>query len=152
MAKIYTRYGIIITIILIAYFLISKLVGLHHYPVFSALNGVVFGAGIILAMKKYKEGKSRFKYQKGFQVGIFTGGLATILFAIFMAIYMYQIDSEFSQNILDTWELNYESGTAMILLSLVLMGFSTSLVLTLAFMQLLKDSWNTPEGKRNSLK
>jgi len=150
MVKIYTRYGIVITVLLIAYFLISKLVGLHHYPVFSALNGVIFGAGILLAMKKYKATHTRFKYQKGFQTGLFTGILATVLFAAFMAVYMYQIDSEFSQNIIDTWNLNYDSGTAMILASLVLMGFSTSLVLTLAFMQLLKESWNTPDGKRNT--
>ena len=51
MIKIYTKYGIITAILLIAYFLISKLVGLHEYPVFSALNGVIFGVGILWAMK-----------------------------------------------------------------------------------------------------
>ncbi|MFC7356412.1 DUF4199 domain-containing protein [Jejudonia soesokkakensis] len=151
MSKVYIRYGIVITVVLIAYFLLSKLVGLHHYPVFSALNGVIFGAGILMAMKKYKDHHRKFKYQKGFQVGLFTGGIATILFTVFMAVYMYQIDSEFSQSIIDSWKLNYESGTAMILASLVLMGFSTTLVLTLAFMQLLKESWNTPEGKKHEL-
>lgn len=149
MSKVYIRYGIVITVVLIAYFLLSKLVGLHNYPVFSALNGVIFGAGILMAMKKYKSQHHRFKYQKGFQTGLFTGGIATILFAVFMAVYMYQIDSEFSQNIIDSWRLNYESGTAMILASLVLMGFSTTLVLSLAFMQLLKESWNTSDSKKN---
>lgn len=145
MAKLYTRYGIIIAIVLIAYFLLLKLIGLHQYPVFSAANGVIFGAGILMAMKQYKASKSKFKYQKGFQLGFFTGGLATILFVIFMAVYMYQLDTEFSYNILDSWRLNYESGTFMILISLFIMGLATSLVLTLAFMQLLKQSWNTSQ-------
>jgi magnesium-transporting ATPase (P-type) len=148
MSKVYIRYGIAITVLLIVYFLLSKLVGLHHYPVFSSLNGVIFGAGILMAMKKYKSQHSRFKYEKGFQVGLFTGAIATIFFAVFMAVYMYQIDSEFSNNIIDSWKLNYESGTAMILASLVLMGFSTTFVLTLAFMQLLKESWNTKDSNR----
>lgn len=152
MSKIYTRYGILIAVVLIAYFLLSKLIGLHHYPVFSAANGVVFGVGILLAMKKYKGDKNNFKYQKGFQLGIFTGGLATLLFTIFMALYMYMVDTEFAKNILDSWGWNYETGTLMILMSLVVMGFATSMVLTLAFMQLLKSSWNTPDGKRNTLK
>jgi hypothetical protein len=146
MVKLYTRYGIIIAIILIAYFLLLKLIGLHQYPVFSAANGVIFGVGILLALKKYKASKSKFKYQKGFQLGLFTGGLATMLFVFFMAVYMYQLDTEFSQNILDSWQLNYESGTFMILISLFIMGLATSMVLTLAFMQLLKQSWNTTKA------
>ncbi|MGB0788846.1 MAG: DUF4199 domain-containing protein, partial [Marinirhabdus sp.] len=80
-----------------------------------------------------------------------TGAVATMVFVAFMAVYMYHLDTEFSNNILDSWHLNYESGTLMILLSLVLMGLSTSLVLTLAFMQLLKDSWNTPNKGRDTL-
>jgi len=146
MAKMYTRYGIIIAIILIAYFLLLKLLGLHQYPVLSAANGVIFGVGILMALKQYKSSESSFKYQNGFQLGIFTGGLATIIFVIFMAVYMYQLDAEFSQNILDSWQLNYESGTFIILISLFIMGLTTSLVLTLAFMQLLKQSWNTTKA------
>jgi uncharacterized membrane protein len=152
MIKIYTKYGIITAILLIAYFLISKLIGLHEYPVFSALNGVIFGVGILWAMKKYKGETARFKYQKGFQTGLFTGGIATVLFAIFMAIYIFMIDTQFANSVLDSYGLNYNKGSLIMIISLVIMGFSTSLVLSLAFMQLLKQSWNTPEGKRNTMK
>jgi hypothetical protein len=151
MSKIYFKYGVLIAIGLIIYFVLTKVLGLHKYPVLSAANGVFYGAGILMALKKYKTGKNRFKYQKGFQVGFMTGAIATFVFVIFMAINMYQIDTEFAQSILDSWNWNYDSGTFIILISLVLMGLSTSVVLTLAFMQLLKDSWNTPDGKRNTL-
>lgn len=152
MFKIYVRYGVIISVLLIIYFLLLKLIGLHEYPVLSAFNGIIFGIGIFMAMKKYKSTKSRFKYQKGFKLGIFTGGIATILFTGFMALYIYQIDSEFANQILDGWNIDFNSGKLVMLISLVFMGFSTTFVLTLAYMQLLKDSWNTPEGKRNTLK
>ena len=74
MGKYYTKYGVGIAVTMIAYFLLTKLVGLHHYPVLSALNGLFIGAGIFFALKKYKANSERFKYQDGFQLGLFTGG------------------------------------------------------------------------------
>jgi hypothetical protein len=152
MSKIYIRYGIFMAVFLIGYFLLLKLFGLHQYPVFSAANALVFGAGVLMAIKKYKADSTNFKYEKGFQVGFMSGAFATIIFAVFMAVYMYQIDTEFAVRILESWGQQYDLGTFMLLITIVIMGISTSLVLTLAYMQLLKDSWNTPEGKRNTLK
>lgn len=151
MFKVYSRYGIWIAVVLIAYFLLLKLVGLHQYPVLSAVNGLIYGAGLYMAMKKYSLRKNKFKYEKGFEVGLLAGGIASIIFTVFMAIYMYQIDAEFATNIMDAWNLEYDMGTLMLLMSLLIMGFATSLVLTLAFMQLLKNSWNTQDGNRNTL-
>lgn len=151
MSKIYIRYGLITAVILIVYFLLLKLMGLHDQPIYSVLNGVIFALGIYMAMKAYKDKKSRFKYQKGFQLGLYTGGFATIIFTVFMAIFIYQIDSVFANKIVEGWSMDMNSGKLLILVSIVFMGFSTSLVLTLAFMQLLKDSWNSAEGKRNTM-
>ena len=152
MFKVYSRYGIWIAIVLIAYFLLLKLIGLHQYPVLSAVNGIIFGIGIYMALKKYASRKDKFQYEKGFEVGLLSGGIASIIFTIFMAIYMYQIDTEFAANIMEVWNLEYDMGTLMLVLSILIMGFSTSLVLTLTFMQLLKNSWNTQDGNRNTLK
>lgn len=137
-----TKYGVGSAIVLIAYFLLTKLIGLHQYPVLSALNGVIIGGGIFFALKSFKSCSKTFKYQDGFQLGLFTGGLATILFSIFMAIYIFQVDSQFAQAILDSWNANYNKGSLILIISLVIMGFSTTFILTLAFMQLLKESWN----------
>lgn len=151
MFKVYSRYGIWIAVILIAYFLLLKLVGLHQYPVLSSVNGLIFGFGIYLAMKSYASRKDKFKYEKGFQVGLFSGGIASIIFTVFMAIYMYQIDAEFSDAIMERWNVEYDMGTLMLLITILIMGFATTLVLTLSFMQLLKKSWNTQDGNRNTL-
>ena len=142
MKKYYMKYGLGIAGALIAFFLLTKLVGLHQYPILSALNGVIFGAGIFYALRDYKSSSDRFKYQDGFQVGLFVGGLATVIFTAFMAIYIHQIDTEFAQAILDSWGLNFNKGALILILSLFIMGLSTTFVLTLAFMQLLKESWN----------
>lgn len=151
MFKVYSRYGIWIAVILIAYFLILKLIGLHQYPVLSSVNGLVFGLGIYLALKNYGSREASFKYDKGFEVGLLSGGIATILFTIFMAVYMYQIDTEFAAAIMEKWSLEYDMGTFMLVLSILIMGFATTVILTLTFMQLLKNSWNTKDGNRNTL-
>ena len=142
MGKYYTKYGIGIAIAMIAYLLLTKLMGLHQYPMLSALNGVIIGAGIFFSLRSYKSDSESFEYQDGFQLGLFTGGLATILFSVFMAVYIFQIDTQFAEAVLDTWNLNFNKGALILIMSLVIMGFSTSFILTLAFMQLLKESWN----------
>lgn len=151
MNKIYTRYGLWIAVILVAYFLLLKLVGLHQYPVLSAVNGLIYGAGLYMAIKKYNSQEGDLKYEEGFEVGLLSGGIASVIFTIFMAIYMYQIDTEFAASIMKTWNLEYDLGTLMILISILIMGFATTLILTLSFMQLLKRSWNTRDGNRNTL-
>lgn len=151
MFKVYSRFGIWIAVILIAYFLVLKLIGLHQYPVLSCVNGLIYGVGLYMAIKNYNAKKDKFKYEKSFEVGLLTGGIATILFTGFMAVFMYQIDTEFAANIMEAWSLEYDMGTLMLVLSILIMGFSTTVVLTLAFMQLLKKSWNTQDGNRNIL-
>jgi hypothetical protein len=142
MGKYTIKFGIRIAAIMIVYFLLTKLVGLHEYPVLSALNGLFIGGGIFFALKKYKASASSFKYQDGFQLGLSVGGLATIIFSVFMALYIFQIDAQFAEAALKSSGLNHNKGSLILIISLVIMGFSTSFVLTLAFMQLLKESWN----------
>lgn len=151
MIKTYSRYGIWIAIGLIAYFLILKMIGLHQYPMFSIANGFIYGFGLYKAMRSYRNSESDFQYEKGFMVGLVSGGIATAIFTAFMAVYIFQIDMEFTANILESWSLSYDLGASSILWSIVIMGVSTTLILTLTFMQLLKKSWNSPERKHNPM-
>ncbi len=140
MGKIYLKNGIGIAGLMIAYFLILKLVGLHKYPIFSAANGLIIGAGIYYTLINYKRKVKEFKYEVGFQLGIITGSIASFLFVLFMAIYVFYIDKEFTLLILDAWNLNFDNGAQILLFTLLVMSFSTVVILTLTFMQLLKES------------
>jgi hypothetical protein len=136
------KYGVSIAVIMIAYFWILKLIGLHQYPVFSAMNGVFIGGGIFYAMRDFKRKSKVFEYSAGFKFGLLTGVVATIVFGVFMAVYIFQIDTVWAHSILDSWGLNYNKGGLALIISLFIMGFATTFVLTLSFMQLLKESWN----------
>lgn len=149
MLKIYFRYGFWITIALIMYFLIFRMLGLHDNILLSTPNGIIFGVGIFLALKHLKASDPEIDYGKGFVTGFLSGAVASILFAIFMAIYMYQIDTDFAHQIMQKWNMGDNLNTAMLVMSLVILGIATSLILTLTFMQLLKTSWNIGTMKKS---
>lgn len=144
------RYGLLIAAALIIYFLLLSLLGLHTYPIYSLFNGVITGAGIYLCIKNYQTYKGmKFKYQKGFMAGIISGFLATFIFTLFFGIYATNFDPNFITEILEGWQNDNNTNIAMLLFVVATMGFATSLVLTLAFMQLFKSSWNTRQAKKD---
>lgn len=147
MTKHYLKYGLLITVLLIVYFLILRVFNLHTLTVLSAFNAVIFGLGIFYSIKTYKISHKNFKYEKGFQAGLLSGAFASILFGIVMAIYMYHIDPGFPAQIMNDWNLEMNNATFILIISVLIMGLATSFVLTLAFMQLLKESWNSGHNK-----
>ncbi len=154
MKKISTpiKYGVAIAIALIAYFLILSIFGAHKKPAFSLFNGVIMAFGMYESIKHYRAEKgSKFKYQKGFMSGLLTGFNATIIFTIFFAIYSTELNPDFLDELLTMWRSDYDTGVGIILFVVAVMGFATSFVLTLAYMQLFKDSWNTIDGNKHTL-
>lgn len=140
-------YGIYIAVGLIAYFLLLSLVGVQTNPVFSLGNGFIVAFGLYKAMKDYKlEKGTSFEYQKGFMAGLFTGFNAVLLFTIFFAIYVTHINSNFLPEMLANWSSHYHVGVGLVVFVAAVMGFATVFVLTLSFMQLFKDSWNTKKN------
>jgi len=150
--KVPIKYGIAISAGLIAYFLVLSLFDAHKNPFFSLFNGVIMAFGMYEAIKNYRlESGTKFKYQKGFMVGLFTGFNATMIFTIFFGIYSTELNPNFLNELLTMWRSDYDTSVGIILFVVAIMGFATSFVLTLAFMQLFKDSWNTTEGKKHTL-
>lgn len=144
------KYGTYIAIGLIAYFLILALIGLQTNPIFSLGNGVIVAIGLYYAMKNYKIEKAEtFEYQKGFMTGLLTGFNATLIFTVFFAIYVTNIHTSFLPEMLANWSSHYHVGVGIVVFVAAIMGFATTFVLTLSFMQLFKESWN-PSKKYNS--
>jgi len=150
--KIPIKYGVAISAGLIAYFLLLSIFDGHKNPFFSLFNGVIMGFGMYEAIKHYRlEKGSKFKYQKGFMTGLLTGFNATIIFTIFFGIYSTEINPNFFNELLSMWRSDYDTSVGIILFVVAVMGFATTFVLTLAFMQLFKDSWNTKDAQKHTL-
>ena len=137
------RYGIVISGFLIAFFLILSLFGLHTNPAFSLFNGVITAFGIYKAIKTYKlkEG-SKFNYTNGFTTGIISGFVATFIFTLFFTFYATEINTDFLIELLEVFKGDYHVSIGLVAFTVAIMGFATTVVLTLAFMQLFKGSRN----------
>ncbi len=133
------RFGIATSGSLIAYFLILALFDLHTNVFFSLFNGVITGFGIYEAIKYFRlSEKYEFNYGKGFTAGIVTGFLATILFTLFFTLYSTELNPEFLEQLSAKWFKDSGDFKAIVFFTVAIMGFATSLVLTLSFMQLFK--------------
>lgn len=145
-------FGIIISLGLIIYFLILSIFGLHVNPIYSLFNPVIVGVGMFAAISYYKNKKGKkYKYQKGFMAGLKAGFIATIIFTIFFGVYATELNPDYLDRLLEMWDSDWYVNIGMVVFTVALMGFATCVVLTLAFMQILKDSWNTKDGNKHTL-
>ena len=137
------RFGIVTSACLMAYFLILSLMGKHTNVFFSLFNGVITGFGIYETIKytKLREGKG-FSYGRGFMAGITTGFIATLLFTAFFAFYATELSGTFLNELSEVWAKDYSNFEGIVFFTVAIMGFATTLVLTLSFMQLFKTSNN----------
>lgn len=147
-AKVSVKYGLITVILLIAYFLILKVIGLHNNPWFRMFNGLFVAFGIYASIKNYKLISGiTFTYINGFKTGLLTGFLSTFIFALFLGIYMFHLDVEFMNNLLKDWFQDYNHGGGILIFIIIIEGMASTTVLTLTFMQIFKNSKNLPQNK-----
>ena len=138
---LYVKYGLLIGVALIAYFLLIRLIGLHDNHWLRVLNGVIVAYGIYAVIKKKKSiEKDGFEYFSGFGTGILTGAIATFVFVVFMGGYLFHIDPLFAELLMGY--LAGAGGPEILLLILAIEGVSSSVILSLTFMQKFKVSRN----------
>ncbi|SIP95950.1 DUF4199 domain-containing protein [Maribacter ulvicola] len=138
------RFGVAASGCLIAYFLILSLLQLHVNVFYSLFNAVITGFAIYEAIKYYKlEKGTAFAYSGGFMAGLITGGVATLIFTLFFAVYSTELQPGFLEELSTKWANTYRSFEAIVFLVVAVMGFTSTLVLTLTFMQLFKTSNTT---------
>lgn len=144
------RFGIATSGSLIAYFLILSLFELHTNVFYSLFNGVITGFGIYEAIKYLRiENRDTFNYGRGFSAGVVTGFVATLIFTFFFAFYATEINLDFLPQLSEQWFKNNNQEVGIVFFTVAIMGFATSIVLTLAFMQLFKSSNNLKKRDTN---
>ena len=142
------RYGLVISAVLIAYFLVLALFNKHTNPAFSFFNAVITGFGIYDAIRLYKlEQGEAFSYTSGFTTGIITGFMATAIFTIFFLFYATEINADFLPELLKVIHGGFEVNIGIVTFVVAIMGLATTVVATLTIMQLFKKSRNIPQNK-----
>ena len=140
------RFGLVTSAVLIAYFLVLAIVDKHTNPAFSFVNAIITGLGIYEAIRLSKlENPSGFSYGEGFKTGVITGFVATLVFTVFFLFYATEVNTEFLPELLQTIKGGFNADIGMVVFVVAVMGLATSVVSSLAIMQLLKNTRNIPQ-------
>lgn len=144
-------YGIFTAGGLIAYFLLLLLFGLHVNPAYSIFNLVILGVGLYLVVNKYKKVKGdKFKFQKGIMTGLMTGFIATAIFTAFFAVYASELNPDYINELITMWDTDWLVDVGMVIVTVALMGIASTAVISFAFVQLIKPTHNTEEGRKHT--
>ncbi|MFV9549781.1 DUF4199 domain-containing protein [Algibacter sp. PT7-4] len=141
------RFGLVTSAVLIAYFLVLALVDKHTNPAFSFVNAIITSFGIYEAVRLSKlENPSKFSYGEGFKTGIITGFVATIIFTVFFLFYATEINVMFLAELLQRIKGGFNAHIGMVTFVVAIMGLATTVVSSLAVMQLFKKTGNISQN------
>jgi len=148
--RIPENYGVRIAIGLISFFIVMRLLDLAHHVELRLINLVILTVGIYLGLKKFKlTHTDRLNYFRGLIMGVATGGIASLLFGIFLFIYM-QADSSFMKSIIDNEPMGRYLNPYMSAFIVVLEGFFSGLLVTFVLLNwVATDEVNTPLDKKS---
>ncbi|MEP2668166.1 MAG: DUF4199 domain-containing protein [Cyclobacteriaceae bacterium] len=99
--RIPESYGLRIAAGLIGFFLIMKLVGLSHVVELRLLNLFILTGGVYMALKRFKHThEDRLNYFRGLVTGVATAAVGSLVFALFLFLYM-KLDTSMMQFIIE---------------------------------------------------
>lgn len=146
-SKISLNYGVRIALGLITYFFIMRFFGLLEVYWLRLFNGVIMAGGIYGLIRYCKKNSKEFGTFEAFAAGIRAGTTATLIFVVFMFLYMFLIDPSFSNRMVEIVGWETTNPIRIILFTILIEGMCSSLVLSLAFIQLFKTSNNILENQ-----
>jgi len=99
--RIPESYGLRIAAGLIGFFLIMKLIGLSHVVELRLLNLFILTGGVYMALKRFKHThEDRLNYFRGLVTGVATAAVGSLVFALFLFLYM-KLDTSMMQFIIE---------------------------------------------------
>lgn len=146
--RIPENYGIKIAAGLIAYFLVMKFIGLGHHVELRLLNLAILVAGIFFGLKKFKESHAdHLNYFRALVTGVAIGSVGSLLFALFLFIYM-QLDSGMMQSIVENEPMGRYLNPYIAAFIVALEGVFSGLLVTFVLINWVNtDDVNDPIGE-----
>lgn len=143
--RIPENYGIRIAAALAIYFLIMKMIGLSHHVELRLINLLILTVGVYAALRKFKETHAdNLNYFRGLITGVATAGIGSMLFGIFLFVYM-KADTSLMQSIIDNEPMGRYLNAYMTAFIVVLEGFFSGLLVTFVLLNwVTTDEVNMP--------
>jgi Protein of unknown function (DUF4199) len=148
--RIPESYGLKIAGGLIAFFLVMKLLGLAHHYELRFLNVFIQVGGIFFALKKFKQThEEHMNYFRALITGVATGAIASVVFALFLFVYM-SVDSSFMQGIIENEPMGRYLNPYITAFMVALEGLFAGLLFTFIIINYVDtDDVNDPQGESN---
>lgn len=148
--RIPESYGLKIAGGLIAFFLIMKVVGLAHHYELRFLNVFIQVGGIFFALKKFKQThEDHMNYFRALITGVATGAVASVMFALFLFVYM-SVDGAFMQGIIENEPMGRYLNPYITAFMVALEGLFAGLLFTFIIINYVDtDDVNDPQGESN---
>lgn len=146
--RIPENYGIKIAGGLIAFFLLMRILEFHHHVELRLVNLIILSVGIYYCLNKFKSTHNdHINYFRGLITGVATGAVGSVLFAIFMFLYM-QLDKDLMQSIIDNEPMGHYLNPYIASFIVALEGLFSGMLVTFLLMNSVNtDDVNDPAGE-----
>jgi hypothetical protein len=145
--RIPEKYGVLIAVGLIVFFVIMKLIGLANHVELRLLNLFILGYGVYIALKEFKNTHGgSLNYFRGLVTGVATAGIGSLLFGLFLFIWM-MTDSSMMEWIKEKEAMGRYLNPYIASFIVVLEGFFSGLLVTFVLLNWVNtDDVNSPQG------
>jgi hypothetical protein len=131
--------GLITSAALIAYFLLMKVLNLAHVVELRFFNVIIVAVGIIYGIVRLKRNLHEDEfYLKGLGQGMFITAVTTVIFALFITVYLTYFDHQLMMEIRSRVSYKGSIDGTMIFVSVFMEGMASGAIITFAAMQYLK--------------
>jgi hypothetical protein len=98
--KVSLKYGIIVGIVHIVYFLLMWVLGLTDVIELSFISGLFLIIGIVVAISSFKKAKNgMIEYFQGLGIGATVGVVSAVIVAIFLMIFVSILDADYLESL-----------------------------------------------------
>ena len=146
--RIPENYGLKIAAGLIGFFLLMWAIGLGHHSELRLLNLFILTAGIFFGLKKFKEThEDHLNYFRALITGVAMGAIASIIFAMFLFIWM-KVDDSMMQAIIENEGMGHHLNPYIASFVVALEGVFSGLLVTFVLINwVTTDDVNDPAGE-----
>lgn len=128
--RIPENYGLRIAAGLIVFFVIMRLADFHHHVELRLFNLIILMTGIYFGLKKFKETHDKhINYFRALITGVGIGAVGSVVFGLFMFIYM-KLDNDLMQSIIDNEPMGRYLNPYMAAFIVALEGLFSGLLVT----------------------
>ncbi len=139
--RIGLRYGVLMTLALVGYFLLMKAFGLAEIVELRAFNLVILASFVLISIDRYKRLKgNHMPYLRGIGVGLLTSVIGVFLFSILLLVYITILDPSFMEAIKQNEPFGIHLTPLLVTVAILIEGIASGFIASFAIMQYYKVS------------